>query len=172
MTAWLDPLDLAPLEVGSNLGYIGWPLPCERDREVAEVVDRLGRESEPGERRVPLNREHGVTLCTFAERMASLAVRRHSPEDLRLGLLALALAASVSRDIRDEIVVMAPLWRSAEILGLDPVSEFTAAGEAVDGLGGQQLLSFAARSPRDRSLQAMGYIESSDEGGFRYKRTW
>ncbi len=171
MTSEFDVPSLAILERMANWGYRTWPLPHERDKEIGRLVDHLGRRGFHGSGET-LDEQHGRVLREFAERMASLAVRRRSPEDLRLGLLALALAASVSRDIRDEIVVMAPLWRSAEILGLDPVSEFTAAGEAVDGLGGQQLLSFAARSPRDRSLQAMGYIESSDEGGFRYERTW
>lgn len=64
------------------------------------------------------------------------------------------------------------LWRSAEILGLNPEEQFRAAVEAVGGIGREQLLAFTRRSSRDRSIKAMGYFESADEGGFRYKRTW
>lgn len=167
-----DRPNLEVLGPGMNEGYLKWSIPHERDGQIAEVVDRFARDIEQGRPRAPLNGDQGKALAGFAERMAALAVRERDPEHLRRGLLALGLAASVSYDIREEILVMPLLWRSAELLGIDPAHEFTAIGAAVGGPGGEQLVSFVRRSARDRGIEAMGYVEDTDEGGFRYRRTW
>ncbi len=172
MTSDFGPSDLAIVAPEQNQGYEGWQLPCERDREIARIVERLARRPEglplPGS----LGVRHGHVFVAFAERMASLAVRRRSAEYLHVGLLAAALAASVSDDPREAILVLPLLWRSAQILGVDPFNEFTTAGNAIGGAGGQQLLDFLSRSQDDRTIESMGYTEDMEQDGFRYKRTW
>lgn len=160
------------LDLKFTEGYLKWSIPHERDGEIARIVDRFARDIEQGCPRAPLNGDQGQALAVFAERMASLAVRDRDPEYIRRGLLALGLAASVSYDVREEILVMSLLWRSAVLLGIDAAHLFTSIGAVLNGRGGQQLASFAQRSPEHQSIEAMGYVVGSDDAGFRYRRTW
>lgn len=159
----VGPVDLAVLEPSANVGYGLWPFPCPRDEEVAVVVRALVA---PGAPR-PTTAQRDV-LRTFAERMATLARRELSPEPLRLGLAAAALTADVE-DVRDTLLVLPLLWRSAEVLGYDPRASFRAAHAAV---GRGPLAEFATRPAADRGIDVMGYVEVDDADGFRYERTW
>lgn len=101
--------------------------------------------------------------------MATLARREGSPEHLRIGLAAAGLASGTG-DQREAMLVLSMLWRSADVLGLDPEAEFRSAAERLDM--SQALLAFGARDPEDRTIEAMGYVEVEDELGFHYERTW
>lgn len=166
-----DAADLAVLAPENNRGYGTWQLPCERDTEIAELLDRLDQPGDLAGLRGLLDTRYSTVLLAFAERMASLARRDRTPSHLRRGLLAAGLAASIG-DQREATLVLPLLWRTAEILDLDPAHEFTSINERIGGPGGKQLTAFASRSSEDQSIESMGYIEDRDETGFRYRRTW
>lgn len=162
MTDGTDDLDVLTSTAGQ--GYLHWPLPCATDQQIRELVDAL-----VGKDPIELTREQSGVLKTFAERMASLSRFKSDAGHLRAGLLA-AVFATGSEDGREVLLVLPLLWRSAEVLGLDPAEEFR---KAADRTGrGQFLLDFTGRSPEDRSIEAMGFKEIEDEFGFFYERTW
>jgi hypothetical protein len=107
------------------------------------------------------------TLRVFAQRMASLAVRRENPELLQLGLLAIGITSLRSLDVRDDLVVLAPLWRTAHIVTTDPRAEFAAAAAALP-MAADFCEDWIARPADSQSLACMAYYESRDSDGFRY----
>jgi hypothetical protein len=154
------------LDPANNAGYGTWRLPAVRDTEIADRVEAL-----LDERPLPtLDPGQVAVLSTFAERMATLARRTRDAGRLRAGLDAMVLAHLGTAD-RDAVVPLALLWRSAEVLDLDPREAFVRAEEAA-GVRGGALTRFAERSPEDRGIDAMGYLEVEDEFGFHYERTW
>ena len=153
MTDLIGDSDLAVLDPGSKrLGEC--PLPSERDEVIAALLDRIAQHPDVPAVRSVLNREQGDVLAAFAERLASLAVRdpHNGPMHLRRGLLALGLAFGTAPDYRDVMLVLPLLWRSAQILGLDPEHEFTEMGRIVGGLGKQHFDAFITRSEWDRRI--------------------
>ena len=166
-----DVVDREPtldvLEPAENEGYLNWVLPTARDAEIAALVDALTASPGRGPRPSHLQRR---VLLAYAERMAVLARRESSPDRLRSGLAAVAITAD-DDDARDAIPVQALLWRSAEVLGLDPADEFTRVAREVGDQAG--FVEFTTRGPDDRSIDAMGYVEVEDPDlGFTYERTW
>jgi hypothetical protein len=154
------------LDPANNAGYGTWRLPAVRDTEIADRVREL-----LASRPVPsLDPGRVAVLSAFAERMATLARRTGSVDRLRAGLDAMVLAHLGAAD-RDAVVPLALLWRSAEVLGIDPREVFLAA-ETRAGTDGGALARFADRRPEDRGIDAMGYLEVEDEFGFHYERTW
>lgn len=153
----LDPAD--------NEGYGNWVLPSARDDEIGTEVERL-----LGDLLVELPDGADMVLRTYAARMASLARRELDLDRVRAGLAAVVLAAR-GGEPRDVLVVVPLLWRSASVLGADPVALF---GEAAGRDGGSDLLEqFAGRDPADQTIESMGYVEVDDPDlGFFYERTW
>ncbi|MFJ8689860.1 hypothetical protein [Micromonospora wenchangensis] len=110
-------------------------------------------------------------LTVFAERAASIAVRHQDVHEIRAGLLAVVISQEIADDPRESIAALSLLYRAAEMIGGDPNSEFVAASNAVGGeVGG--LLDFLRRSQEDRSIEAMGYEEGDDQGGFCFVSNW
>jgi hypothetical protein len=87
---------------------------------------------------------------------------------LQSGIRAAGLGAGLD-DTREGLLVLPLLWRTAIALGCDPATEFRS---AADEVGGRALTEFAARDPKDQTIEEMGYVEVDDEFGFRYERTW
>jgi len=76
-------------------------------------------------------------------------------------------------DVRENILVMAPLYHSAVKIGVDPKPLFLAvAAYATDEELKASMCKFPDRAEADRNLEAMDYAESMAPDGFRYKRTW
>ncbi len=159
------PESVEVLDPRHNEGYGGWQLPCTRDEEIAELLKELDRD---GSSEINLTSREAPVLRVFAERMASLARRQESVSHLRFGLEALALAVRLG-DSREALVVMPLLWKTAEVLSLDPSGEFR---RVADRYESQELQEFTKRRPEDRSIESMGYVETHDESGFVYDRTW
>lgn len=162
--------DLDRLEADRNPGYLPRPIPQPLDEEIrgllAPVLD--GGWSDLRARVAP---EHHSVLRVFAERMASLAVRRRDPGLLKLGLVALALAGLDSGS-REALAIVPLVYRSAERLDVDPDGLFEEVARHVGDAAAAQLRAFPQRGPHARSIGAMGYEEARDEDGFRYLRTW
>src|SRR5262249_46769613 len=110
------------LDPASNKGYLNRPIPVARDTEIRDLLATAS----PQALATVLDQSHASVLQAFAERMAALAVRRHDPDVLRDGIRAVAAAFEVADDEREVLLVLPLLWRSAELLELDPASELTA----------------------------------------------
>jgi hypothetical protein len=161
-----DSIDLSPFERSCD-GYLHWPLPCPEDHEIAEIIDPLVLDPT-----VLTNASQANVLSAFAARMAMLAVRRQSHEFIVKGLLASTLALSGHSDFRDVISDLALLYRAAELIGERPKELFVSTADRLPPELAEWLISFAGRTPEDRSLQAFGYVEKYDKDGFRFERTW
>ena len=155
---------LAALDPAHNQGYGSWPLPCDRDREIGALVRMLTASTVEA-----VGDRHCDVLRAFAERMATLARREMSGEQLRVGLSAAGFACGLDDD-REVLLILPLLWRSAKVMGLDAKAEFRAVATGSDGR--KVLRDFASRRAKDKTLEVMGYIEVEDESGFRYERTW
>ena len=111
-------------------------------------------------------------LLAFAERRATLAVRTRSSGALSASVVAIGLAAAVSDDERECMLVMPLPWRAAAMLGAHQSHLFTSNAVKVPQAGSRALLAFVGRTPEDQTLESMGYTEGRDSDGFRFERTW
>ena len=111
-------------------------------------------------------------LLGYASDLAVLAVRRNSPELVRLGLLALAVEGGTV-DIRDSIVGLAKLYHSAMKLGVDAAATFrdVAALTPVARLR-SEMSGFPSRPPEYRELPAFWLREQMTDDGFVYEMVW
>jgi hypothetical protein len=162
------------LEIDANHGYGPKRIPVERDSQIAKLLDDYvsAPQGERDDFRRGLNWRHAPVLGAFAERMASVAVREHSVQPLRQALLALALVGDRD-DVREGIMILPLVYRSAELIGAEPAPLFAEAARMCDGaMMAKQIETFPARWPMDRQLSAFGYVESVDVDGFRYVLTW
>jgi hypothetical protein len=161
--------DVGLLRADSYAGYLLDPLPSSRDSVVESVIRGASQHGQLEQLAAHLDSETATTLAVFGERMASLAVRQKSASTLRVGILAIRLAASADEH-REAVLVLPLLWNSAILLGLDPASEFN---DAVGWRGATTLLGdFASRPAADRALGSMGYVEVDEPTGLMYRRTW
>jgi predicted metal-dependent TIM-barrel fold hydrolase len=171
MVSAIDPLDAEILSSDLTHGYGPRRLPDELDQVLEKVVDALEQSGFVTLLEI-FNARHADVFLAFAERIASLAVRRQSSKDIHRGLIAVGIAAELTTDIREVILILPLLWRSASVIGLDPSHEFDSVAEELNGEGSALLKSFTRRTAENQSIQVMGYIESEDDQGFRYRRTW
>jgi hypothetical protein len=149
------------------------PIPDPRDGEIETFVRGLvaggpaavtatTQSSTPQARQV---------LCAYAERMASTAVRDGGAAPLELGLVAL-VAGGLADGERDALMVMAPIDDAASRVGIDTADLFERVAKVVGHPGTVSLMVWLTRKPEDRALASMGYVVSSDDGGFRYRLDW
>lgn len=149
------------------------PIPSAYDLKISDLVKAYVNASfEEREfiQSVFLNR-YSSTFFFFSERMACLAVRIKSEQCLFEGLIAHAIEGG-KIDWRDNILVISLLYHSAMKIGADPVTLFNMAAEFAEGEIKEIIKNFPNRAPEDRTIEAMGYVESENEQGFCYKRTW
>lgn len=167
----LDEQSFSILGLSKNVNYGRDTLPSARDRQIRDLL--LGAADsaslEQVKRLMPGDADR--VLNAFAERAASIAVRHQDARELRAGILAAAIAQAITGDLREPLTALSLLYRASEMIGHDPNSEFAAANDLSGGraIG---LLDFLRRSPEDKTIQAMGYEEGDDKGGFRFVRNW
>jgi hypothetical protein len=143
------------------------PLGGEWDQEIAAVVEALVQD--PVWIGRLLHHRHNGMLAGLARRMATLARRRHDPQDVRRAIAAIGLAISSTPDYRDDLMQMVLVWHSALALGLDATTEFLAVADRLgEAHGGKWLRSWTERTPQNQSLEVF-YYEVEDTDGFRYE---
>jgi hypothetical protein len=165
-----DPSDLAQRRFN---GYGPSPLPNSRDEEIDTFVEQLlvgGPTAVTGVLSSVSDKARQV-LRAYAERMASLAVRRGDPEKLLRGVVALVVGG-LDENRLESLMVMAPLEDGAKRLGVDFPEVFEAASKVVGHPGTVNLMVWLTRKTEDRSLASMGFVASEDGDGFRYKLDW
>jgi hypothetical protein len=151
--------------------YFPAEIPSDSDRQLKAALQSLGDERALRNEIPDLSVINAQFLGAFAERAASWAVRERSAELLDTGLTAAVLGHGVQGG--HEILMFLPLlWRSAELMGCDPSSVFAEARRRVGADSGLVLEAFSARSPEDKSIGEMGFIEGEFDGGFVFRRTW
>ncbi|MGO1055274.1 hypothetical protein [Crossiella sp. CA198] len=159
------------LESVKSSNYSVEELSSVRDGQIRDLLLDVAGEMSFEQVKQLMPRDVDRVLGTFAERAASIAVRHQDARELRAGLLAAAIALSVTGDFREELPVLALLYRAAEMIGNDPDLEFSEICEKWSGLT-REFVDFPRRIPEDKTIQAMGYKEGDDKSGFRFLRTW
>lgn len=162
-------------EISSNLfhGYGPRAIPHELDGKLERFVEAyLEAAQSEHELLSCLPRDATDVLLAFAERQAAHAIRAKSQELLVRSLVALGLAAEIADDERECMSVLPLPWHSAKVLAGKPKVIFEQASVLLPATGRQALLAFCQRAPEDQTLSCMGYVAGSDQGGFRYVRTW
>lgn len=163
--------DLDRLEADRHLGYLPRPIPQPLDDEIRRLLAPVLDAGGWADLRARVTPDHHSVLRVFAERMASWAVRQRDSRPLKIALAALALGG-LDDGSREALAVVPLVYRSAERLDVEPEELFEDVARHVGDEAASTLRAFPRRSPRDRSIAAMGYEESRDEDGFRYRRTW
>jgi hypothetical protein len=116
----IDALDGA-IKAKKFFGYGRLSIPHELDSIPEQLVrSYLTAEQSPRELLSVLPRDAASVLLAFSERQAALAVRVQSHDMLKLSVLAVGLAAIITDDERQGMLVMPLAWRTAELLGLKP----------------------------------------------------
>jgi hypothetical protein len=151
-------------------GYGPAPLPNSRD----DLVDRFIDEAVAGGPAVVAGFVKSASesgrrvLRAYAERMASLAVRRHEASLLVRATVAIVIGG-LDQNALEALMVMPLIENSARLLGADLASIFEESAAVVAHPGSVNLMVWLTRAPQDRTIAAMGFVESSDKDGFRYK---
>ena len=141
--------------------------------DLVEALIQAFRSASTDQRKVvrdELNTAARNLLLNYAWERAVEAVRQESPKAVADGLIALCIDDG-GFDLRDSIVRMAVLFRSAEKLGLDAVSLFhEAADVAVNPAFKDAIRAFPSRPPEQRDLgKAFFIVERFAEDGFTYE---
>ncbi len=100
--------------------------------------------------------------------MASLAVRRRDARLLVRAVIAVVIGG-LDQNALEALMVMPLIEKSAGLLHVDLAGLFEQAAAVVGHPGSVNLMVWLTRAPEDRTLASMGFVESSDEGGFRYR---
>ena len=107
--------------------------------------------------RASLTQHERTVLGRYGHRAATLAVREQSPDRLRSGLVATAIATPANEDERDLMVGLALHQHVARHLGVPPVALFDAAAPFAEPEVGGKFTRFARR--QDVTLVAFGWQE-------------
>lgn len=167
----LDARSFAILEPARNANYGREELSSARDRRIHDLLLGVNDSAAFTAAVRLLPRDADRVLNAFAERAASIAVRVGDRRELRVGLLAAALAQAATREPREGVAALVLLHRASVMLGDDPAQDFGAVAKLA-GADGSGLLGFLRRSPADKTIEAMDYREGEDKGGFRFMRNW
>jgi hypothetical protein len=159
------------LRPDQNVAYGPQDLPSTRDARIRDLLVRAVGELSFEELKAMMPLGADTVLGSFAERAASIAVRHQDARELRAGLLAAAVALDLTDDPREILPRLSLLYRAAEMIGNNPATEFRQADQMLQGKA-PELVKFLARSPSDRSIQAMAYEKGNDKQGLRFLRTW
>jgi len=144
-------------------------IPNPRDVAIASLIEKAAENGQLQDLVAAIGPRHdSYFLNLYSRRMAALAVRRGDEGYIRSGLLALSVAHQKTVDSRDDIRAQALLWRSSELLSLDPEAEFEAVAGQLSSAS-EFIATWLRRSPANKRLSAVGYTESSDQDGFLFR---
>jgi len=167
-------LDSARAALGglTTIAYYQQPLPSPVDAQLADIVSaftgwpRASRERFMDALTGPERALFGV----FGHRAATLSVRSQVPEQLRLGLIAAAIANYAIPEKRDVDVGLSVFYHCAQKLGVAPRVVFDEAAEFAAADMAERMKSFGRRE--DVTLQRYGWREIRTPEGVRYKFEW
>lgn len=165
-----DPTDRAQRRFN---GYGPAELPCARDVELDAFVEQLRGEGPAAVRRAlaGVSEKGRAVLRAYAERMASLALRRRDPALLVRAAVALVVGGLDSNE-PEALMVMSLVDDAARRLGVELADLFEEAANVAGHPGAVNLAMWLMRKPEDRSIASMGFAAGADGGGFRYRLDW
>ena len=154
------------------VGYLQRRIPDPLDEVVGRVVaeHRVAITSGSKTSSLYIGDSDAEVLGVYAQRMAVRAVRERSVEDVKLGLISLGMASSSSIDYRENLMVLALVARSAELLGVDFGSLVDETAQCLPSQALEGFRAFARRSVEDRKIRNMGFAESGSGNDFNYVR--
>jgi hypothetical protein len=154
-------------------GYGPSTLPNPLDDEVSALVAswRVGGPSMVAEAIAESTDGGRNVLRAYAERMASLAVRRDDP-DLLLNAVIANVVGGLSANAHESLMVMAPIEDAATRIGVGVPGLFEDAAHCVGHPGAAYLMMWLTRSPENRSLATMRFVAEDGADGFRYVLRW
>ena len=152
--------------------YRNRPLPPDAITSVESLVDVFFTEPSDRTRIVESVRpEFSFVFFMFAANAAVEAVRRHNPALLTRGLLALAVE-NLTFDFRDTLRILAQLYNSARLLGLDAAAIFAAVSEYSCAPFAKTVGQFPRRPEDLLSLKAFGIRVTKPPQPFSYVVEW
>lgn len=168
-----NPFDELCLRASENVGYGRLPIPQPRDQQILDLLQEWSerRQSPSHEGVTRISEGTAQTLVTFAERMASHAVRQGEASVLSAALLALRLAEDAA-DRREVIPILSLIHDAAARIPVSPESLFEAAANSGPFAESAMLKGFLRRASADQQIELMGYSVGADSEGFRYQRNW
>ena len=171
MTPILTPRELKILDPYSHPGSGRRPIPSELDEQTTWLLDRVATPENRQALRTELVPHHDMTFLSYAERMAALAVRTKSELPIRRGLIAAGIAATITTDAREVMLILPLLLHSLDLLGIDPQEALAAINDRIDDEARELLAAYALLPPEKRTIESMHYSVQPDDDGFRYGRT-
>jgi len=147
------------------------PIPSQRDEQITQLLDRVATPENRQAFRTIFNATHETPLTSYAERMAALAVRTKSELPIRRGLIAAGIAATITTDAREVMLILPLLLHSLDLLGIDPQEALAAINDRIDDEARELLAAYALLPPEKRTIESMHYSVQPDDDGFRYGRT-
>lgn len=147
------------------------PIPDPLDDEVTAFVERLEKGGPDAVRNASavVSESGRDVLQAYAGRVASQAVRRGEPSILLHAVVALVVAG-LDRNYPEALMGMALIDHSAMKIGADLERILEEASAIVGHPGTVSLVMWISRAPEKRTISVMGYAESEDDDGFRYRR--
>ena len=157
------PLDDGPLFARREFaGYLKMRIPHPLDEKVLLAIN-------DSKLRAAMTPEDVSVLSVFAHRKAVEAVRSASPDALRDGFLAVAVAIGLTGDIREVFMALAPLFHSAQLLHvtdeeiLESLSDLGVSRSSID-----EIRKFSQRPEKGKSLSSMGLRQEGSGANLRY----
>jgi len=164
----------APTDILSRLAeteYRPESIPGDRDADIALLISTIQTCEQFTEVTQGLKLSTAHILLGFAQRAASYAIRINDVTWTRHGLMAAQLTLG-EEDTREVLVIYSLLYRALELLDADPMNIFEESARRAPHKFGAVTMEFAQRDAADKSIAAMGYVESEDRDGFKFVCTW
>jgi len=151
----------------------GDPIPNFLDIELIEVMKNYiksdGKDKRELEESLTVN--NSFYLFVFSKHMAELAVRENNTDYLYYGVISLILEGWKQNFIKSG-TMLTLLYNSAKKLNVNADKIFMDAADMAPKNIKKKIVKFLKWSPEKKELESALFIESEDEGGFIYERTW
>jgi hypothetical protein len=115
-----------------------------------------------------LNADAAAVLSAYGQRMASVAVRSHSLDALRRGVVGAALAEGLLDDHRDNLFVLSAMNDSASLIGISLGAIIDDVQSLLPSVGREALRQFDQYRDRDKRIEAFGIRRSGAGETFLY----
>ncbi len=174
-SSYKDALELLTQTIKSrpqDIAYLSEQIPSAMDSVIESFIDWYLQASEDDKRSFSesLTPRMGDILLVYSERAAIRAVREHSGSEVHKGLTAIAMLSLDTIDFRECLIILALHHHSAARIGVDFEPLLTEVAQIAGPQIRDELRRFARRE--DVTIESMGYVESTDQDGFTYRRTW
>ncbi|MFB6560287.1 hypothetical protein ACFCYH_15605 [Streptomyces sp. NPDC056400] len=151
-------------------GYLKIRLPHELDSVVDSFIDAYQSATRKGRQELvgSVSPRAAAVLSSFGQRMAAQAVRSGSEKPLERAVVAIAIAEQRLLDPRENLIVLAAMNHSAELLNSSLPQIVARMAGTIPPRITAGLEEFCQRDEHDKSLKSMGLGASGSGGTFLY----